>query len=69
MTILYGFVAGIAAYWLFNRFLMKVIRNKFSSPESRVRKTLLDGMGYDGLVSFQKAVEVELARRRGSETT
>lgn len=64
MTFVFGFLAGAAAMWLFGRFVLRVVRKKFGSPESAIRKNLLDGMGYDALVTFQKAVADEMAKRR-----
>lgn len=65
-ALLVGFVAGAASMWLFGRFVLRVVRKKFSSPESTIRKNLLDSMGYDALLSFQRAVEAEIAKRRGA---
>lgn len=66
MSFVIGLIVGAAAMWLFGRFVLRVVRKKFGSPESAIRKNLLDGMGYDALLTFQSAVEAEIAKRRGS---
>jgi hypothetical protein len=68
VTLLIGIVIGIAAYWLFERTLMRFARSQFDPTHVKsIRKNLLDKMGYDALVAFEAAVRAELARRRSAE--
>lgn len=64
MTLVYGIAIGIAAYWLFQRTVMRCVRSQFDPTHTKsIRKNLLDKMGYDALVAFDAAVTEELRRR------
>ena len=64
VTFAAGFVSGVIAMWIFGRFGLRILRKTFSSPESTIRRTILDRMGYEGLLAFQRAIESELAKRQ-----
>lgn len=63
MTLLLGIVIGAGLYYLIDRGLMRIARAKLSRDD-QIRRAFLDRMGYDSLVTFQKAVDAEMARRR-----
>lgn len=61
-----GILIGIASYYIFERTLMRLVRRHFDPTHTKaIRKNLLDKMGYDALIAFQRAVEFEIAKRRG----
>jgi hypothetical protein len=68
MSLFLAFIAGCFAYYLFQRWILRFVRKQFKTDAAKaVRKNLLDGMGYDSLVTFEAAVQAELAKRRGAK--
>ncbi len=66
MSFLYGFLAGILFWYLMHRMLMAFGFERIRQMQrDKFRREILDKAGYDRLLLFQKAVDEELARRKG----
>lgn len=58
MTYILVFVGGVAAEYLFGRWVLRFLR------KDGIRKDVFARMTYDALLKFKKAVEEELASRQ-----